>query len=339
MAKRKTPAAANPDEPATPRKNAKKRKPAAARKPAADAEPQVPQQRRCGTMQVHMWLLESHPDFRVRQAELERSTRQRLALGARAFTRSEPYQISVVVHVVHRTDAENISDDQIESQIDALNRDYRKTNSDASSTPSVWSGMVTDAMIEFRLASKDPTGKPTNGITRTETSVDQFADDDSVKSAATGGADGWPPAKYLNIWVCKLGGGLLGYAQFPGGPSKTDGVVIRNVAFGTLGSAKAPFNVGRTAVHEVGHYLNLRHIWGDTEDCTGSDFVSDTPPAQHPNFNKPTFPHISCNNGPSGDMFMNYMDYVDDDSMVMFTQGQVARMHATLDGPRSSLVG
>ncbi len=137
--------------------------------------------------------------------------------------------------------------------------------------------------------------------------------------------------------MCTLGGGLLGYAQFPGGSPATDGVVILNTAFGTKGTATAPFNLGRSATHEIGHWLNLRHIWGDTEHCEGTDFVEDTPNAQQPNFNKPTFPHISCNNGPNGDMFMNYMDYVDDDSMVMFTSGQVSRMSATLDGPRSSI--
>jgi hypothetical protein len=138
--------------------------------------------------------------------------------------------------------------------------------------------------------------------------------------------------------VCTLSGGLLGYAQFPGGPAATDGVVVRNTAFGTTGTAAPPFNGGRTATHEVGHYLNLRHIWGDTPDCSGSDFVDDTPNAEDANEGKPTFPRISCDNGPNGDMFMNYMDYTDDDSMFMFTPGQVARMHVTLNGVRSALV-
>ncbi len=116
-------------------------------------------------------------------------------------------------------------------------------------------------------------------------------------------------------------------------------MVILYAAFGTQGTATAPFNKGRTATHEVGHYLNLRHIWGDRNDCTGNDLVTDTPPAQAANFGKPKFPHITCNNGPDGDMFMNYMDYVDDAAMVMFTTGQVARMNATLAGPRKKLAG
>jgi len=116
-------------------------------------------------------------------------------------------------------------------------------------------------------------------------------------------------------------------------------VVILYTAFGTQGTAKAPFNKGRTATHEVGHFLNLRHIWGDRNDCSGNDFVADTPAAQAANFGKPSFPHVTCNNGPNGDMFMNYMDYVDDASMFMFTTAQIARMNAALAGPRTKLAG
>jgi hypothetical protein len=245
--------------------------------------------------------------------------------------------IPIVVHVVYNASAENISSAQINSQIAVLNKDYRAKNPDKSKVPAIWKGLVTDVNVQFALAKKDPQGNPTSGITRTQTTRTSFGSNDSVKSAATGGADPWPTDRYLNIWVCTLGGGLLGYAQFPGGPSATDGVVILNTAFGTKGTATAPFNLGRSATHEIGHWLNLRHIWGDTEHCEGTDFVDDTPNAQQPNFGKPTFPHVSCNNGPNGDMFMNYMDYVDDDSMFMFTSGQVARMTATLDGPRSTI--
>ena len=174
-------------------------------------------------------------------------------------------------------------------------------------------------------------------LTRTHTNRASLGDDNSVKSSTTGGVNSWPSNKYLNIWVCTLGGGLLGYAQFPGGPPKTDGVVILNTAFGRNGTASAPFNRGRTATHEIGHWLNLHHIWGDTAHCEGTDFVDDTPNQQMPNFGKPHFPHITCGNGPNGDMFMNYMDYVDDAAMFMFATGQVARMTATLDGPRSTI--
>jgi hypothetical protein len=289
-------------------------------------------------MQVHNRLLEQHPQFRIAQAALESATRMRLTT---AFLAAEPptiVTIPVVVHVVYNTAAENISPAQIESQIASLNKDYSAKNPDKSKTPIVWAGLVSETRIQFALARIDPNGNLTNGITRTKTTKTSFGDDDTVKSAASGGATPWPSDKYLNLWVCTLGGGLLGYAQFPGGPPSTDGVVILNRAFGTTGTATDPFNLGRTATHEVGHWLNLRHIWGDTEDCTGTDFVDDTPNQQHPNFGKPTFPHVSCTNGPNGDMFMNYMDYVDDAAMVMFTAGQVVRMQATFAGPRATLV-
>src|SRR5262249_7891154 len=156
--------------------------------------------------------------------------------------------------------------------------DYRASNPDKSKVPAVFSGLVADPMIEFALATKDPKGRPTTGITYTATHQTSFSDrGDPVKSKATGGISPWNIKKYLNTWVCTLWEGLLGYAQFPGGPAKTDGVVILNTAFGTTGSAAAPFNLGRSATHEIGHFLNLRHIWGDTPDCSGTDFVSDTP--------------------------------------------------------------
>ena len=273
---------------------------------------------------------------------LEHQTDKALRL---AFVeRKSPFKITVVVHVVYANASENISVAQVKSQIAALNKDYKAKNPDRSKTPAPWKGLVADSQIEFHLATKDPKGKATTGITRTKTTRTSFvAEADSVKAAATGGIDPWPTDKYLNIWVCgrlldARGHSLLGYAQFPGGPSKTDGVVIWNGSFGTKGTARTPFNLGRTATHEVGHFLNLRHIWGDTPNCAGNDLVDDTPSAEDANYNKPAFPHISCSNGPNGDMFMNYMDYVDDDTMIMFTSGQVARMHAALNGPRSGLV-
>jgi hypothetical protein len=295
--------------------------------------------RTCGTMSVHHRLLEIYPEFRRRQTELEQATAMRMALGLEAIRKAAvPITIPVVVHVVYNTPDENVSTAQIKSQIKVLNRDYSAKNPDKAKTPAVWKGLVSNLGIKFALASKDPEGKPTAGITRTKTTRTSFLDtDNSVKSATTGGADPWPSDRYLNIWVCTLADSILGYAQFPGGPAATDGVVILNTAFGTTGSAQAPFNLGRTATHEVGHWLNLRHIWGDTEDCSGSDLVSDTPNAAGPNFGKPAFPHVSCGNGPNGDMFMNYMDYVDDDSMFMFTMQQAVRMGATLDGPRNTM--
>ena len=289
-------------------------------------------------MAVHHRLLELDPSFRMRQAQIENATAMRMSLGVRALrAAAAPITIPVVVHVVYKTAAENISVAQIKSQINVLNKDYRARNADKSKVPPVWKGLVSDVSTQFALASKDPKGKPTTGITRTKTTQTSFDTDDSVKFSATGGVNAWPTDKYLNIWVCTLANGILGYAQFPGGPKKTDGVVILNTAFGTSGTASPPFNLGRTATHEVGHWLNLRHIWADTEDCSGTDFIADTPNAAGPNYGKPKFPHVTCNNGPSGDMFVNYMDYVDDAAMFMFTTQQAVRMQAALSGPRKKI--
>jgi pregnancy-associated plasma protein-A len=292
----------------------------------------------CGASEAHQRLCELFPEARRRRAEIHALIDRMIRQGL-AFRRAErnPIKIPVVVHVVYNDPSENISDSQINSQIAALNRDYQLKNSDKSKIPAIWKGLAANVGIEFALATKDPKGKATNGITRSQTTRSSFSTDDAVKAKKTDGADPWPSNKYLNLWVCTLGNGLLGYAQFPGMPPKTDGVVILNTAFGTTGTAAAPFNRGRTATHEVGHWLNLNHIWGDTNDCTGTDHVSDTPAAQLPNFGKPKFPHITCSNGPNGDMFMNYMDYVDDAAMFMFTTGQAARMQATLAGPRASI--
>ena len=295
-----------------------------------------PTRRSCACMQNFYHLCDQDHKFRERHSRIEEQTNRRISAGRMSATRGIRV-IPVVVHVVFRTDSEKLSISQVKSQIKVLNQDFRATNPDKSQVPSVWQGLVGDTRIEFKLAEKDPRGKPSSGITYTRTTESGFGVDDAVKSKQKGGANPWLPTKYLNIWVCTLSGGLLGYAQFPGGPKKTDGVVVRNTAFGTTGTAAAPFNKGRTATHELGHYLNLRHIWGDVNGCYGTDFVTDTPNARLPNTGKPVFPHITCTNGPHGDMFMNYMDYVDDAAMFMFTAGQIARMEATLAGPRKTL--
>jgi len=297
----------------------------------------APKRRQCGTQQVHERLLEIYPAFRERQNRIEQGIRRDIERGVAQRVARQLITIPVVVHVVYKTAAENISDGQVKSQIVALNRDYGQKNADKSTIPAPWKGLAANPNIQFALAKKDPTGKQTTGITRTKTTRGSFGTGDSVKSKAGGGDPAWPADRYLNLWACTLGGGLLGYAQFPGGPAKTDGVVILNTAFGTTGTVQKPFDLGRTATHEVGHWLNLHHIWGDRNDCGGTDYVTDTPNAQLPNYGKPTFPHVSCNNGPNGDMFMDYMDYVDDAAMVMFSAGQVVRMNATLAGPRKKI--
>jgi Pregnancy-associated plasma protein-A/FG-GAP-like repeat len=294
-----------------------------------------PTRRNCGAMIEHRRLLNEDPSYVAARSGIESRARA-YELGLLRSARAGITRIPVVVHVVWNTAAQNISDAQIQSQITVLNQDFRMTNADIGQVPAVWQSIRGDARIEFFLATTDPDGNPTNGITRTQTQVTSFAQaGNPVKFAATGGAAAWPADRYLNIWVCQLGGGLLGYAQFPGGPADSDGVVILHSAFGTTGTAAAPFDRGRSATHEIGHWLNLFHIWGDDgTGCGGSDEVSDTPNAAGPNFGRPTFPSVTCGNGPNGDMFMNYMDYTD---MFMFTAGQVTRMQATLDGPRVSI--
>ena len=283
--------------------------------------------RSCGAMAAHMMLLERFPAFRAAQMRLEATTLRRRETGFDA-AKVKLVTIKTVVNVVYKTPDQNISDAQIKSQFKAMNKDFRATNPDRSQTPTPWKGLVSDVRLQFKLVK----------VTRTKTTKSGFGVDDAVKKASTGGIAPFSPKTHLNLWVCALTGGLLGYAQFPGGPTATDGVVINYRAFGTMGAAEAPFDKGRTATHEIGHYFNLRHIWGDTPDCSGSDMVADTPNCAGPNFGIPTWPVVTCNNGPNGDMFMNYMDYTDDKAMFMFTAQQVIRMGTALDTLRSGLV-
>jgi len=233
--------------------------------------------RSCGAMAAHMMLLERNPAFRLSQMRLEGATAKRRDTGVE-LKKAKIVTIKTVVNVVYKATEQNVSDKQIRSQIRALNKDYRATNPDKSQTPAPWKGLVTDTRITFRLVK----------VTRTSTTKTGFTFDDAVKKASTGGIPPFSPKTHLNLWVCALTGGLLGYAQFPGGPAATDGVVVNYLAFGTIGTAQAPFNKGRTATHEVGHYFNLRHIWGDTPDCSGSDMAADTPNCAGPNFGAPT---------------------------------------------------
>ncbi|MGZ5403725.1 MAG: zinc metalloprotease [Nocardioides sp.] len=283
-------------------------------------------------------LLEEQPSFRTNQQRAEEFTARAVTSGEADRVARRLITIPTVVHVLYKKPEENITTSQVQSQIAVLNQDFRATNPDTSQVPDAWKGLVADSKIRFKLARKDPNGARTDGIVRVQTNRASFGTGDGVKRASKGGSTAWPTDAYLNIWVCTLGGGLLGYAQFPGGPKATDGVVVLNSAFGTEGTATAPFDKGRTLTHEIGHWLNLRHIWGDTLDCGGGDRVPDTPNCEGPNFGEPTFPVITCGNAPNGDMFMNYMDYVDDAAMFMFTAGQVSRMSACLAGPRKSFV-
>ena len=283
--------------------------------------------RSCGAMAAHMALLEQYPAFRVNQMRLEGATSDRRDRGI-DLKKAKIVTVKTVVNVVYNTDEQNISQSQIVSQFTAMNKDFRATNPDKSGTPAPWLGLVTDSRIQFKLVK----------VTRTKTTQTGFTHDDQVKKPSTGGIAPFQPNTHLNLWVSALTGGLLGYAQFPGGPSATDGVVINYQSFGTIGTAQDPFKKGRTATHEIGHYFNLRHIWGDTPDCSGSDMVPDTPNCAGPNTGMPPWPTITSNNGPNGDMFVNYMDYTDDAGMFMFTAQQVLRMRTSLETERSGLM-
>ena len=281
-------------------------------------------QRQCGSMEYLEQQMQENPERIKDLKKVESYTRH---FEGQALER-QVVTIPVVVHVVYRTSTENISDAQIQSQLDVLNDDFRRLNSDATNN---WS-QAADSEIEFCLATVDPNGNATTGITRTSTSVNGFGTNDSVKFTSSGGKDAWPRDSYLNFWVCNIGGGILGYAQFPGGPANTDGVVNGYQYTGTIGTASSPFDLGRTATHEVGHWLNLRHIWGDG-GCGVDDFVTDTPQSDAANYGCASG-HSSCG---SVDMVENYMDYSDDSCMNLFTEGQKTRMQA-LFGPGGSRV-
>lgn len=284
---------------------------------------------RCYTME-NLDRLKSMDPRLESQMDLNESRLQEIINSGLAKREAENvYVIPTVVHVVYRTSAQNISDNMVLSQIRVLNEDFRKM----VGTPGYNNDDVgSNTNIVFRLAQVDPDGNPTTGITRKQTTVTTFGLNDQVKFESSGGVNAWPRDKYFNIWVCNITGGILGYAQFPNsGSANTDGVVILYSAFG-FNSPAAPYNKGRTATHEVGHWLGLYHIWGDGP-CGVDDLVSDTPESDAANFNCPTG-HTSCG---SVDMIENYMDYTNDLCMNIFTDGQTQRMSATNIGFRSSL--
>lgn len=297
------------------------------------------QERNCASMEVLDRLLQEDSGMKARMEAIERQTEEYLH-GDQIRTRAV-VTIPVVVHVVWRTSypTENISDAQVLSQIDVLNKDFSALNSDISQVPSAFQGLIANSEVQFCMAQRDPNGNATNGINRVQSSrTSTWGTNDAVKKSSAGGVDPWDASKYLNVWVCAIGGGILGYAQFPGGSATTDGVVIDYRYYGTTGTATAPFNLGRTATHEVGHWLNLRHIWGDA--TCGNDFVNDTPVHNTANYGCPAQPHYSTCSGAPREMTMNYMDYTDDACMYMFSTGQAARMQAVLatGGARASLV-
>lgn len=284
--------------------------------------------RLCAAMEVLEADLAANPKLRQRMAEIEDHTRRFVARGDFKVTPQGVLQIPVVVNVIYRTESENISLAQIQSQIDVLNEDFNATNSDLGDTPSIFRGVVGDFNIQFTLA----------GVVRKYSSKKSWQLNNGMKSSRTGGIDPTNPTENLNMWVVNYlaQGKYLGFAQFPGGDPATDGVVIGHNFFGRTGVVSAPYNLGRTATHEVGHWMNLRHIWGDA-NC-GNDLVGDTPLHNTYNFGCPAYPHYSTCAGTPVEMTMNYMDYTDDACMFMFTEGQKGRSLAVFasDGPRAT---
>lgn len=272
--------------------------------------------------------LQQDPARRQQMEQLERATQAYLQTHGNARN-GQTRVIPVHIHVLWRTSQENISDAQIQSQIDVLNADFGGTNPDLSQVPSEFQSVTSQGTgISFTVAS----------INRKQTSRTSWGTNDAMKFSSQGGLDAITPSTHMNMWICNIGGGILGYAQFPGGNAATDGVVFSPQYCGTSDVSNnfylsAPFDKGRTAVHEVGHYLNLRHIWGDG-GCNADDFVGDTPIAGASNNGCPSYPSVSCS---TNDMFMNYMDYVNDACMFMFSQGQEARMWACLTNDRPNL--
>ncbi|MEO5570090.1 MAG: T9SS type A sorting domain-containing protein [Bacteroidia bacterium] len=303
----------------------------------ASVNAQTASVKRCSTDEYTAWLKTQDPGLAARMADIEKQTGDWISSHPNGKSSSLTVTIPVVVHVIYSSASQNISDDMVKSQIDVLNEDYGGYNSDVSKLPPFFRDRKAgDCGIRFALATSDPSGNATNGIRRISTTVGSWTSGNAVKYTAQGGDDAWPCGSYLNMWCCNLGSGLLGYAQFPGGNCATDGVVILYTAFGRISPYPGgAYAYGRTVTHEVGHWLNLRHIWGDS-NC-GNDLVNDTPTSQAPNFGSYTCHGFTCSNQPTGDMYMNYMDYTDDRYMYMLTAGQNTRIQSCLSTSRSGL--
>lgn len=249
------------------------------------------------------------------------------------FTRAD-IVIPVVVHVVWHSPHENISDEAILSQIEILNRDFNGENEDLAEVPDEFRPFIARKGIRFCLAAEDPHGLPSSGIVRVNTDAGAIGTKDDLYYSAQGGSDAWDSERYLNIWVANTGEYITGFGSFPEQvATEEQGVVVHPEYFGNNNSHR--YNLGRVAVHEVGHYFGLQHVWGSDERCETDDGVEDTPLQQRNYTGCPAHPQITCG---SADMFMNFMDYVDDGCMVMFTQGQMERMMATIEVFRPGLL-
>ncbi len=277
-------------------------------------------QRLCASQDVLAEQLAADPTLAIRMNQIEAFTQKAISSSNFRLSSTGKIIIPVVVNVLQTSSETVLSNAQIQSQIDVLNQDFTQTNSEFNTNSTAYFGefkpLAANVDITFELA----------GIIRKSTSKKSWGTRDAMKSSKQGGINPTSPSTTLNIWACTIGGGILGYAQFPGGKAATDGVVIDTKYFGLSSAASYPYNLGRTASHEVGHWMNLRHIWGDTS-C-GNDLVDDTPVHKTANFGAPTTAQVSLCLPTHNEMTMNYMDYTDDRGMYMFTNGQKARMSA-----------
>lgn len=305
-------------------------------------------QQRCGTMQLLESRFERNPALRVnfenqrtrfnnavREGAYKLSSRSGNGEGSANRT---AYTIPVVFHIVSKT-PNGITDAAILAQLDTLNKNFSGTNADSVKIPSYFKPLFGKTTIQFCLAQRTPGGANTTGIERITTTQSSFTSNDAIKHAASGGANIWSSDKYLNIWVGTLSNNLLGYSTFPDdGQPLEQGVVMdyRTLPGGTF----AGYNSGKTLTHEVGHYFNLYHIWGDDDGaCSGTDYVGDTP--NQYDASSSCYSGIktdSCTKGGNGIMYQNYLDYSTDACMVMFTVQQVSRMESALLAYRSSLL-
>jgi hypothetical protein len=294
--------------------------------------------RQYATQRVQARLLRENPETGKKLAEIERHVVEFNLKGA-------PKQalIPVVFHIVYVPGEAYPDEEQVYSQLAALNRDFAREDRlarHAADTLERFMSRAAKMDIEFCLPRQGPAGRGDESAIRfVPSAVREWGDDDAIKSAAKGGADPWDTERYLNVWVGQLADTLSGYAQMPGGPTSGDGIVIDYRFFGTMGTALAPYDQGKTLTHLVGSYLNLYELWNERIPC-GDDYVEDTPIHNAPNYHQPGYKHLStCHDNPV-EMTMNFMDNTDDEALYMFTLGQKARMQASLaeGGPRAGLL-
>jgi hypothetical protein len=298
-------------------------------------------QDRCGTMSLLNIAIKKDPATASRLSAQEAQLQQRLAakkVEVEGGTTSDTLLIPVVFHIV-LIDPSLVTDAQIQAQVDVLNKDYAGLNSDSVKIPAYFKALFGHSTIRFALAKRTPDNQSTKGIVRRATASASFSiNDDAVKSYSAGGDDPWNTGNYLNVWLCPLSGGLLGYSTIPAVTSMVPGVVVdyRSVP----GGVYTQYNAGKTMTHEIGHFFNLYHIWGDDFGaCTGTDYVDDTPNQGNNTSGSPTgVVTDACSPVSPGILYQDYMDYTDDDAMEMFTVQQVARMQAAAKLFRASLL-